>query len=822
MKLLIIILLFLQLLIFSFDFSLFGHHGAIWQLKISSDTLYSSASDGVINIWNSNTGNLISSIYSHNSWTRSLFVEEKYIIAGGYKPDSTLKIYDKNTGKLVKIFQSESSIFAIFSNEKYIVYGGSDNKVHIIDKTSLNYLARHTFHERWVRDLVINGNTLISCGDDGKIIFFDLQKFNLIAEKKYEERIIKIILVNGKIYGVSSQGKIFDSSTDKVVFQIDSTINSSYADKDYIYLGNNNGTLYILDHNFHLINYIKLTIDPIISICSNNQLIFVGTSGGKILRYSIKDNSIYSFLNNFSIIKKSILFDKKLFILKTNGSLISYNTETGEVFSENLNDSITNFFVDNRGEIYYSNSKNEIINPQKQVVFNSDNGVSLLFKFGEYLFIGTYGFIYILEDNILENYIQLENEWPISYYFDDNVIKIGTSSGKIYLYDSISGNYEFFKISNNPIIKIIGNYYITFKGEIFHNKNLIYDLKTNVFDSLLTNNIFLLTSTDGIFLFNLTSYNTQKINTEYPVISVQKNQYIFASMSNGDVSIFDENLKEVRKLSENEAKIITVDLSENGKYVATGGADKKIKLWKIENGNLILLKTFVGHNDWIRTIKFIDSKFLISGSSDNTIKIWNFNGQLIKTLSYHSGYVWSLEYKNGLLFSGGWDNKLIIFDLNSEKIIYQSNFKHSITHLEVYNNYLFISLINGEIKRLNLNTFTIEEVFSIDDTIWNFDIFDGYLSFGDEQGFCYLIDINEKRLINKFQAHRTTIFNVKLSKNKIITASNDNTIKIFDFNGKLIGQIKDFTLSVLAIAIDPIRNMIISSSGKNPIILQIP
>ena len=52
MKTLIICLLFLQLLIFSFNFSLFGHHGAIWQLKIFDNMLYSSGSDGIINIWN--------------------------------------------------------------------------------------------------------------------------------------------------------------------------------------------------------------------------------------------------------------------------------------------------------------------------------------------------------------------------------------------------------------------------------------------------------------------------------------------------------------------------------------------------------------------------------------------------------------------------------------------------------------------------------------------------------------------------------------------------------------------------------------------------
>jgi WD40 repeat protein len=784
--------------------------------------LYSSGSDGIINIWNIYTGNLISSIYSHNSWARSLFVDEKFIISGGYKPDSTLKIFDKNTGKIIKTFQSEASIFVVFSNKNFIAYGGSDNKVHVIDRQTLKYLFNHSFHERWIRDLLIAGNILISCGDDGKIIFFDLQTLNVIKEEKFNERIIKILSIEEKIYAVSPNGKIYDLSNNEITFQLDKTISSAYSNEKFVYIGDNNGTLYILDNNFHLLNYIKLTNDPIISICSYEKTIFASTSGGKIFRYNISDNSILSFLNNFSLIKKTSFYKDKLYVLKTNGSLISYDITTGEPHLEIINDNITNFYIDETGKIYYSNEKNEIISPDRNIIFNSENDISLIFKFQDYLFVGTYEFLYIIKNNSLFDYIQFENDWPISYFYKDNTVKIGTNSGKVYIYDIYKNAYNTFSISKDPIIKIIENFYVTFKGKIFQNNTLITELKTNIFDGILSNEKLILSSIKGLIVFDTNMRNIIKIETEYPVISLQVSQNIYIGLSNGDILIFDEKFKELGKLAENESKIIAVDLSKDGNYVATGGADKKIKLWKIENGNLILLKTYVGHNDWIRTIKFTDNNYIISGSSDNTIKIWDFNGRLIKTLSYHSGYVWSIEYKDGLLFSGGWDNNLFIYDLNTDKIFFQRKFESSISHLKINNNGLYISLINGKIKKLDLNNLKIEDVFSIDSTIWNFDIFDGILAVGDENGFCYLIDLNQKKLINKFQAHRTTIFNVKLSTEKIITASSDNTIKIFDFNGILKGQIKDFSLSVLAIAIDPIRNFIITSSGKNPIILQIP
>lgn len=822
MKNLIILILLFQLIVFSYHFSLFGHHGAIWQLKTSNKLLYSSGSDGIINIWNINTGSLISSIYSHNSWTRSLSVDEKFIISGGYKPDSTLKIFDKNTGKLIKTFQSDGSIFTIYSNKNYIIFGGSDNKVHIIDKKTLRHLSYHTFHRRWVRDILVKENIVISCGDDGKVVFFDIQKFNLIKEKNYNERIIKVLSINGNIYSVSFNGKVYDLATDKIVFEIDKNISSAYSNENFIYIGDSNGTLYILSTNFNLINYIKLTSDSIISICSIKNLIFVGTSSGKIFRYNIEDNSIFSFLNNFSLIKKTYLFKNKLYVLKTNGSLISYNITTGEPLLEYLNDKLTNFFINETGKIYYSNAKNNIINPEKNIIFNSENDVSLIFKIEDYLFIGTYEFVYILNNNFLIDYIQLENDWPISYFYKDNTIKIGTNNGKVYVYDILKNTYTIFHISKEPIIKIFKNYYVTFRGKIFQNTKLISDLKTNIFDCNQINEKFILSSTNGLIVFNKETGNISKIEIEHPVVSLQVSQNIYCALSNGDILIVDRKFNIIGKLAENEAKIVSVDLSKDGNYVATGGADKKIKLWKIENEKLTLLKTYVGHNDWVRTIKFINNKFIISGSSDNTIKIWDFNGKLIKTLSYHSGYVWSLDYKDGLIFSGGWDNNLFIYNLNKEKIVFKAHFNNSVSHLKIYNNKLYISLLNGKIKKINLNNLKIEDIYSINSTIWNFDIFNGKLVFGDEQGFCYLIDPNQKTLLKKFQAHKTSIFNIKLSNDKIITASNDNTIKIFDYNGTLKGQTKDFSLSVLAIAIDPIRDLIITSSGKDPTILKLP
>ncbi len=57
--------------------------------------------------------------------------------------------------------------------------------------------------------------------------------------------------------------------------------------------------------------------------------------------------------------------------------------------------------------------------------------------------------------------------------------------------------------------------------------------------------------------------------------------------------------------------------------------------------------TFVGHKDNVKCIEFVgheDGRYIASGSSDNTIKIWQVsNGECLATLQGHSSRVWDVS-----------------------------------------------------------------------------------------------------------------------------------------------------------------------------------
>jgi WD40 repeat protein len=67
-----------------------------------------------------------------------------------------------------------------------------------------------------------------------------------------------------------------------------------------------------------------------------------------------------------------------------------------------------------------------------------------------------------------------------------------------------------------------------------------------------------------------------------------------------------------------------VAFSPNGRWIASGGTDCKVKLWDARTGDL--LHTFRGHKGEVLTITFLtlpDGARLISGSRDGTVKYWD-------------------------------------------------------------------------------------------------------------------------------------------------------------------------------------------------------
>jgi len=148
-------------------------------------------------------------------------------------------------------------------------------------------------------------------------------------------------------------------------------------------------------------------------------------------------------------------------------------------------------------------------------------------------------------------------------------------------------------------------------------------------------------------------------------------KYLFAA--GGEPGLFGE----VRQWDLNDGRlfyvfeghkdtIYSIALSPDGKTLATGSYDQKIKLWNVQTGEEI--RTLSGHNGCVFDLAFRpDGKILASASADRTVKLWDVaTGERRDTLSQplKEQYAVAFGLDGKRLVAGGVDNRIRVWQIS--------------------------------------------------------------------------------------------------------------------------------------------------------------
>ena len=130
--------------------------------------------------------------------------------------------------------------------------------------------------------------------------------------------------------------------------------------------------------------------------------------------------------------------------------------------------------------------------------------------------------------------------------------------------------------------------------------------------------------------------------------------------------------KLIRTLNGHSDTVCSVAISPDGQTLASGSADKTIRLWPLSGGQHHRILT--GHSGWVNSVAISpDAHTLVSGSTDSTIKLWNLQtGELLRTLAGHSSAVLSVAISadGEILASGSRDGTIKLWNLHTGEILH--------------------------------------------------------------------------------------------------------------------------------------------------------
>ncbi|MEI6043349.1 MAG: hypothetical protein WCS37_03045 [Chloroflexota bacterium] len=120
-------------------------------------------------------------------------------------------------------------------------------------------------------------------------------------------------------------------------------------------------------------------------------------------------------------------------------------------------------------------------------------------------------------------------------------------------------------------------------------------------------------------------------------------------------------------LAGHSSSVQAVAYSPDGKTLASGSSDNTVKLWEVATSKELV--TFKDHSSWVTSVAFSpDGKTLASGSADSTVKIWSvITDKELATLKGHTGGIEAVAFSpdGKTLASGSSDNTVKIWNVTN-------------------------------------------------------------------------------------------------------------------------------------------------------------
>ena len=266
----------------------------------------------------------------------------------------------------------------------------------------------------------------------------------------------------------------------------------------------------------------------------------------------------------------------------------------------------------------------------------------------------------------------------------------------------------------------------------------------------------------------------------------------------------------ITTLNNENSSVLGLAYSPDGKAIVTGHADDHLKLWNITDRhkpNIYPPKTLVEHTALVWRIAYSpDGSMFATASEDNTIKLWSPQGKLLQTLKGHTDSVRDVAFSpdSKIIASASLDGTVKFWDLQGKILATVDEHDAAVVSVDFSSVVKTIASDPGKQKQ------TIYEIVC---GSWDNAISLKQISF----------DGNEINLVNikNLVGHDGGVRGVSFSPDGslIASGSQDNTVKLWHRNGKLLKTLYGHNAPVWQVDFSPQENALVSSSEDQTVIV---
>jgi WD40 repeat protein len=294
-----------------------------------------------------------------------------------------------------------------------------------------------------------------------------------------------------------------------------------------------------------------------------------------------------------------------------------------------------------------------------------------------------------------------------------------------------------------------------------------------------------------------------------------------------------QGVDEYNRFSGHGAAVISLDVSPDSSLIASGSADKTLRLWRQDGRAVAVLQ---GHQSLIRAVKFSpDGQMLASGSEDRTIKLWKSDGTLLRTFKGHQAAVWGVAFSpdGQFLVSGSWDKTVKVWRLDGTVVKTFRDDQAAFSQVAVSpdGKTIAASTFYGTVRVFRRDNSGWENAQILPPltghTAWNFAVAfspDGRtIASGSQDRTVKLWQLDPQqaryRLVRTLQGQEGGITGVAFSPDgqRIAATSLDKSIQLWQSDGAKLTTLKGHTNGVWGVKFSPNGKFIASAGGDNSI-----